>query len=282
MDTLQLHPDVAKQLETMIQSQKYIFVCVGPMNALKRTNETWPVSRWYAVQTGRWNYVRYKLECFGIDMCELESLEQNKKLLLTGRASFSDIYRGFLISQMSPLDYMTKGIPETVRAVLSKRDLSLGPTKQEIYGSSWANPNSFFMIVRCPLPWGARPWVPLEETSKYILLDHYANHLQDSEAIRDLQQLKFVDQGHFHGADRPIKMYTMTMQGPHGASINEVYYNVPPKEYICRSCQARGHHYIDACFLFSNDTEEVPKESKTDYKIWSTSKLKTFDATKDD
>jgi len=254
MDTLLPRP----MLDELFQQNKYCFVCYVPMQwilelkyGITKHNVETPLEEWYVMPHSRWSYLRYKLEAFGPSAVQRECLEPESKVLQSGRVPFNDVLRAFECTEPFRTSKTSVGF--------------------ELKGTDWAAPNQCIYVCRWPLPWGARPYVVLEETTKYILLDHQSRF--DTEAEKTLNNLKHADQQMFHAADRPIMHLVWPRKQPNDDRVRgyqDTFYVKAPKEYTCYGCQRTGHHYQDACFLFDQDTQYEP----VNHKIWSTQKCK--------
>ena len=254
MDTLLPRP----MLDELYAQNKYCFVTFVPMQWILElkyglvTSNMSIQNEWYVMPHARWSYLRYKLEAFGPSAVQRECLEKESKVLQAGRVPFNDILRAFACTE----PFST-----------SKTSLGL-----ELKGNDWASPNQCIFLCRWPMPWGARPYVVLEETTKYILLDHQSRF--DTDAEKSLNSLKHTDQQLFHAADRPIQYVAWPRKRSENVQgFQQTFYVKAPKEYTCYGCQRTGHHYQDACFLFEQEATYEP----VNHKIWSTQKCKPLE-----
>jgi len=88
------------------------------------------------------------------------------------------------------------------------------------------------------MPLGGRPYIPLQEQSKYAILEHYKNK-NDIDIMKEMQLTKF------HACDRPRKYSEPNLTYNHSFEYLE-----PPEDYVCSGCSKLGHHYKEACFIW--------------------------------
>lgn len=257
------HQINAKALSNVFKANKFVLIAYTGLST--RINTT----RWYVCESAIWSRLRHNIEAFGLDDCESEALGRSR-LPLNGRPTPNTIIRGFTAYRVMR-DYKgPEQWPQALNDLLDPKTVARMPLPEaELKGSDWALPNTFVFVVRCALPWGARPYVPLEERSKYLLLHEKAQYDTEDPALKaQIQALREQVQDQWHAADRPIATATLETQGPTykvlgpntgdpditmpGLKTTECHsYSVPPLDYLCPNCREFGRHYADACWLFT-------------------------------
>ena len=260
-----------RPLDQLLKLRKYAFVCFTSIQEPLRRSD------WYIIDIGRWAYVRYRIESFGLHAVQHAAIDPTRKLNF-GCPNTNDMIRGFVLYAM-PETVVHPSINEEIESLM-KTGPSTVSGYTELQGTSWVTPNSFITIQRWPMPWGARAYVPMEETEQYVLLEHQATTGMDDDirqkAQADLDSYKRQHSRDFHAADRPIKRFTHKYSN---GSTNYMYYTEAPKEYNCHGCQKRGHHYLDACFLFQKrvhedqSMEEEQSTTKALFQQWGPQKF---------
>lgn len=211
-------------------------------------------TRWFRVQPGPWRSLRHHLESFGPEKVESDALKRSH-IGFNGRPNGNTCLRAFELCRiMKPVKQSSDISPALSRWLLRESPLSREALpEKELRGDDYVFPNHFLLLVRCAMPVGARAFVPLEEQSKYALLMHTLDgmSLNDPNAAHistQLQVLRADQSDRFHAADRAVER--VTIQHPLDVST-EHSYSVPPKDYFCYSCKKFGHHFQEACSLFS-------------------------------
>jgi hypothetical protein len=269
-----------EQILELIKQQKYAFFSFSSELFLKHGSSL----AWYILPTGRWQYVRFLLEAFGPQFVHEHAQGRRSLVNYTPRVPPNEVLRGIQVwaqkgHEILPLEIFQHGSP-----CVQRENSILYET--ELQGTSWVLPNMMICLVRWPMPWGAKAFLPLEERREYVLAEHQAELDPDEERLqkrvsRMKQQYETED---FHAMDRPIHMERFhgplrNVRGsnvPHGSNV--CYYSVPPKTYVCHTCKRYGHHFMDACFLFGGpfETAEEAADDKTTKApvalpmIWST------------
>lgn len=223
-----------------MNQNKWAFVCyTGQRTQVNCT-------RWFVVKPCVWSLLRHQLEAFGPELVEREALGGPANGY-NGRplGTFLRAYKAW-----APVRHIkaTEGLPTDLSSCLHRRKLIL---EHEIGGHDYVAVNTFVAVVRHSLPLGARPFVPIEERSKWALLQRDLEMDPDNERARAaMQALVAEHQDRFHAADRPIERVTLN---PARAVETEHTWSVPLSDYICSRCKRVGHHFVEACEIFTPD-----------------------------
>lgn len=240
--------------------------------------------KWYILEQGNWSFIRYKLEAFGAEKCHVTNSSKKKRVFHNGVPYSNQILRGYILHKLS--DFVLVPKLDTIGMSILENGASSLLTQsqiQELHGQTFVFPNTFVAIQQWPMPWGSKAYVPLDQISTYHLLDHEASKGNETAQF-ELDQMKRQHSKYFHAADRKIctllykniRLNDCTDVQGH----NVVFYSEPPKDYTCHGCQRRGHHYQDACFLFtpikvSDDEEtsqEITESTKAIFQQWGPQK----------
>jgi hypothetical protein len=204
--------------------------------------------RWHAIIPGQWATVRHQIESFGLEILEKEALSNKLKTSYNGRPHGNTIIRAYeaFVPQRNYKNNINEW-PIKLKEMLniqSCESFQLGP---EIQGRSYLLPNTFVFLIRESMPLGGKPFVPIQETSKYALANHNLSlRPQNEDLQKHLNELVKSTEDKFHAADRPIKKVCVTFF----KSSTEYEYLEPPIDYMCTECQKFGHHYKEACWLW--------------------------------
>lgn len=262
-------------LADLFKANKYVFVAYTGLST--RLNTTC----WYAVTSKQWALLRHNLEAFGAEACEREALGRGWNSL-NGRPTPNTYIRGFVAYRVMR-DLRTKeDWPQQLKDLFTPKTVStMALPETELKGSDWALPNMFIFIVRASLPAGARPYVPLEERTKWALMAERAQYDTANEDLKaQMKHMKDLAEDHWHAADRETR--TVTVEGPRGPPVAllgpntgdpwtehpggnahcEYVYSMPPLDYLCPSCREFGRHYQEACWMFEAQRAAAAPEQR--------------------
>ena len=258
-----------KALMQVFRANKFVLVAYTGLTT--RLNTT----RWYVCLAAPWARLRHHIESFGLEACEDEALER-RELPLDGRPAPNTIIRGFTVHRVLR-DYTSVGQwPQELKDLTDPTLVAQMPLPEtELKGSEWAQPNTFLFVVRAALPWGARPYVPIEERSKYALLQERAQYDMEDPTLRaQIAAFKSHAEDAWHAADRPISVANLELTGnpvrllgPNTGdpstlvsikTSSSAAYSVPPMDYLCANCREFGLHYAEACWLFTAERLATP------------------------
>lgn len=263
-----------KALMQVFKANKFVLVAYTGLNT--RLNTT----RWYVCLAAPWARLRHHIEAFGLEACEDEALER-RYLPLNGRPTPNTIIRGFTAYRVMRDYKSVDQWPQALKDLTEPSIVCNMPLPEaELKGTEWALPNTFVLVVRAALPWGARSFVPIEERSKYALLQEKAQYDSDDAGLRaQLSALKAQAEDAWHAADRPIEIAQQTIVGPPVTLLgpntgdptttvclkttSAAAYSVPPMDYLCPNCREFGRHYADACWLFTAERLATAGPAKT-------------------
>jgi hypothetical protein len=261
--TRKSRPMNPNSLMDLFRANKFVLVAYTGLGT--RLNTT----KWYICLSAPWARLRHHIEAFGLEACEDEAMGR-RYLPLNGRPTPNTIIRGFTVYRVMR-DYKTLDQwPQALKDLTVPETVCKMPLPEaELKGSEWALPNTFIFVVRAPLPWGARPYVPIEERSKYALLQERAEYdSEDAELRVQMAALKEQAADAWHAADRTMLTAQMDSIGepfkvlgpstgdpavehPGLKVASAALYSVPPMDYLCPTCREFGKHYAEACWLFS-------------------------------
>lgn len=207
--------------------------------------------RWHTLMPGQWASVRHQIESFGLEMLEQEALTSKLKTSYNGRPHGNTIVRAY--QMFMPLRKYKNNYsewPEGLQAMLNiqKNPVEFGP---EVLGRTFLLPNTFLLLVRESMPLGGRPFVPIQETSKYALANHNLSiRPQNEDLQKKVNDLLKETEDKFHASERPLKKVKIEFF----QSSTEYTYLEPPMDYLCTECNKFGHHFKEACWLWPQKT----------------------------
>jgi len=223
------------RLEGLVRKNQWAFVAYTGSRTQCNT------SQWFAVKPARWVLLRHQLESFGPELVQQEALG-GAPTAYNGRPS-NTFVRGYKAYVHQTILKHDGELPTHLKSIMNRQGLSpLGP---EMNGSDYVGVNAFILCVRHALPIGARPYVPLEERSKWALLQRDLDHDPDNERAREgLQALRQEHEDKFHAADREVGH--IVVEHPKFVTTEHTW-TIPPGDYICSRCKKVGHHMLEAC-----------------------------------
>ena len=193
------------------------------------------MSRWHVLKPQMWSNLRHQIESFGIQALEDESLGL-KTLKYDGQPHSNTVIRAYMLFETMR---QYSDFPQKLLEALQKPHLD-----NEVKSDKYPMPNSFILLVRCPMPLGGKAFVPLHEQSKYAILQN--THMkQNSKDSLEIDILKEKQIHRFHACDRPLKVSEISE-----TNAQTFEYLEPPQDYLCSGCNKIGHHYKEACFIW--------------------------------
>lgn len=198
---------------------------------------------WRPILPGSWASIRHQLESFGIESLEKEAMRNKVYTAYNGKPMSNTIIRAYEV--FKPLRLYgsdQQKWPQGLQDLFTTKKTTLHLT-EEIQGKAHLLPNTFLLLVRCPMPLGGRPYVPIRETSKYALMEHQLEINPSDEQLKsNMMTLKLDSQDKCHAADMSIEK--------HVYEGLEYEYIKPPHDYLCTECDLFGHHFKDTCWIF--------------------------------
>ena len=228
-----------------MQENKYAFVAYTGSETRANT------SRFYRIEPNNWSLMRHKLESFGAEQNENEILGLSH-LPFNGKPGNTIIraYEAFV--PMIKIDKIEK-IPNSLKLIISNSsDVEL---LNEIKSSAYVQVNTFLYLVRSHMPSGGHPFIPINEKSKYALLESEIKTDPQNILLKSqLKSLREKSAKNIHVTDRPIKRVDVVSHQKNSDSCVRVStsfeFAVPDIAYLCTECSQYGLHYSDSCFLF--------------------------------
>lgn len=207
-------------------------------------------SRWHIIMPGQWALIRHQIESFGLEILEQEALTGKLKTSYNGRPHGNTIIRAYEAFVPQRHYKGLKDWPPKLKDMLSVQDglFEKGP---EIQSRSFLLPNTFLYLVRECMPLGGRPFVPIQETSKYALANHRLSVGPTEDLQKTINEMLRSTEDKFHASERPIK--TLKLQGL--GTCTEYTFLEPPTDYMCTECQQFGLHYKEACWLWPKERQ---------------------------
>jgi hypothetical protein len=240
----------------MISLNKYMFVAYTGHASRANTGP------WRPILPGSWSTLRFQIESFGLDALEKEALTGRLYTSYNGRPISNIIVRAYEV--FKPLRLYTKDRntwPKSLQQVFE------GPLEltNEMHATNHFLPNTFLLLVRCPMPLGGRPYIPIKETSKYALMQHHLENDPKNESMQSsLMNLALEAQNKNHAADMEL------CQQECGGLVYD--YVKAPNDYLCTECDAFGHHFKDACWIFEKADKRVFKSKSFGAKKFGSAK----------
>ena len=234
-------------LKALLASNKWAFVAYTG----QRTKAT--TSRWYRVKASNWSLLRHQLESFGPELVEQEALGHVSNGY-NGRPSST-----YLVAHVQAICYNPKSPSADIVQLWTQDNLSFVPFGRELKGHEYLAANTFVFVVRHGLPVGARPYVPLEERSKWALLNREVEANPDNtRAAHELNVMRLEHADRWHAADRAVGH--VVIDRPHCVQT-EHRWSMPPADYICNRCKQVAHHYAEACEIWPDNAVAEPTET---------------------
>lgn len=247
----------------LLASRQYCFVAYTGATCSTNT------SRWYCVEAlERWCDMRYDLETLTAEGLH-SGLRKHRTL------PYNTFVRGYVWTVCRRSVTVDADVEKVsgLREVLNQDSVPSVSGLVELHGETFVEPNSFMLLVRCPMPLGARPYMPLRRNPRYVNLQQkledtaYVNlytKLPDateedflgppdpaltarrSKMYAAVAEIQAAMRTKAHAADRPVAHHHVCSLGVRHATA----YAVPPRDYECPQCGALGAHYRDACHLW--------------------------------
>jgi len=225
--------------KAMISQNKYMFVAYTGFTTRANTGP------WRPIMPGTWSSIRHQLESFGIDALEKEALTGKLFTSYNGKPISNTIIRAYEVFKPMRL-YGKDNWPPALSSLFER----IPDLINEVKGANHFLPNTFLLLVRCPMPLGGRPFVPIKETSKFALMAHQLEISPGNEGLQtNLMNLKLESQDKTHAADSVIETRV------HEGLVYE--YVKAPSDYLCTECDTFGHHYKDTCWIFEKADKRV-------------------------
>jgi len=238
MDLSQYDQKSGKPWLAYFAKNAYVFVAYTGLTTQKNS------SQWYCIMPNKWTILRHRLEAFGAEQVEDETLGRSS-LTYDGKSHGNTMIRAFETYKIQRTFTNESQFPNEMKNVLTQKDLVL---KTELHGDTHVFANTFLLLVRCSIPLGGRTYTPIEETFKYNLLvnalQYDASNRQKAEA---LHLMKEDSKKRVHAADLETKVFVKTINQKNVIVTCEYLYCVPPMDYVCPGCKQFGLHYYDAC-----------------------------------
>lgn len=246
----------SSRLHLLVHQNQWAFVAYTGSRTQTNT------SQWYAIKPGRWLLVRHQLESFGPELVQQEALG-GAPTSFNGRPSNTFIrgYRAYVHQTILRSTNVSEW-PKRLLNCMARQNLEL---TDELKGTDYVAVNSFVLCVRQALPVGARPFVPLEERSRWALLQRDLDSDPDNDRAREaLRQMRLEHEDKFHAADRPIGHIVME----HPAHVvSEHSWTIPQADYICSRCKKVGHHMNEACEILNPTFERLTDSGADDAPV---------------
>lgn len=247
-------------------------------------------SRWYVVPAqNKWRVLRHDLETFGAQTLESMAL---------GHAFATDNTRPAYNTYLKAYTWV-----HVMRPVRTPADLTHVSALTQVLPSvkclvelpSHENvqPNTFVLLVRHPMPIGARGFVPLERQDRFVMLQQKMEELSSlvwngrgndkteahlAHAKDEEKRIIEASKRRWHASDRPVEHVVHASNG----LTTTTPWSRACEDYTCPNCQQMGTHFGDACDLF----QRAPQRPRAGYgadrfgsmKVTLASDVKTFNA----
>lgn len=232
-----------------VREEKWAFVAY---TGLRGTN----TSRWYRVRPGLWSYCRYLLEAYGAAGVEGSKSEDSLQFRagLGAKVPHHEYVEGYTAFANANLRvgpkvgkaYSLEAAVETFLRKKREGPLQAAPLKS----SEWLRTNMFVYLVRKPMAYGGRPFVPLEESA-----DYNEAMQNDDEEWRAAHMAMLAKRSRFHKHSSDSEL-VVERYGTDGHSCDRRFVK-PEDEYSCNLCGRKGHHFERSCFLLQESTRVI-------------------------
>lgn len=225
------------------------------------------VSRWYVVSAHtKWRVLRHDLETFSAQIMESMTLGHPYSTENT-RPAYNTFLKAYTWTHvMRPVR-----TPADLAHVAALRD-AVPPVKGlvEVLSDDNIQPNTFILLVRHPMPLGARAFVPLERQDRFLLLQEKIEELSSlawngrgddktdvhlAHAKEEDKRIVEASKRRWHASERPVEHIVHTASG---LTVTTPWSRAT-EDYKCPNCSQTGVHYADACNVFEREPKQIYK-----------------------